>query len=247
MFGSVLNKLRKSIRRRGALGTVRHAAARLARPLLDLAPAQRRMRRLKAERDRAFDERFGVDTGGVIPLDQLEIKGTTWEQGVPYWGIDPDDFARLLAALPVRPEEFTFVDYGSGKGRAVLLAAGHSFRKIVGVEFAPELDRVARENLRTYRGEVKCRDIDLVCGDALEFDLPQGPVVCYFYNPFEGEIMSRVVARIADSYRAAPRDVYVLYANPRHRDVWDRSGCFVPVSVSGDFAVYRAVRAAGEG
>jgi hypothetical protein len=247
MFGSVLNKLRKSIRRRGALGTVRHAAARLARPLLALAPAERRMRRQKAERDRAFDERYGVDTGGVIPLDQLRIEGTTWEQGVPYWGIDPDEFARLLAALPVRPEGFTFVDYGSGKGRAVLLAAGQPFRTIVGVEFAPELDRVARENLRTYRGEVKCRDIELVCGDALEFELPQGPVVCYFYNPFEGEIMSRVVARIADSHRAAPRDIYVLYANPRHREVWDRSGYFEAVTVTGDFAVYRTVRTGSDG
>lgn len=241
MFSQVLSKLRKSIRRRGAVGTVRHVAARLARPLLALAPAERRMRRVKAERDRAFDERYGVDTGGVIPLDRLEIEGTTWEQGVPYWGIDPDEFARLLAALPVRPEGFTFVDYGSGKGRAVLLAAGRPFRKVVGVEFAPELDRVARENLRTYRGEVRCRDIELVCGDALEFDLPAGPVVCYFYNPFEGGIMARVVARIADSYRADPREVFVLYANPLHREVWERAGCFEAVAVTGDFAVYRAV------
>jgi SAM-dependent methyltransferase len=241
MFGRLLNKLRKSCQRRGVFGTMSYALRRAVHPLLECTPARRRQRRLKEEQDRAIDTRYGVDTSGIIQLKQLRIAGTSWEYGVPYWAIDPDDFARLVGALAIRHRDFTFVDFGSGKGRAVLLASELPFKKVIGIEFSPDLDRIARQNVSHFRSDrQQGREIELVCADALEYPLPDGPGVYYFYNPFEKEIMEGVVARIEQSYRERPREIYILYANPRHDDVWERASCFQKVAATGDYTIYRA-------
>ena len=54
-----------------------------------------------------------------------------------------------MGKLDVDHREFSFVDYGSGKGRVLMLAAAYPFRRILGVEFSESLDRVARDNIAT--------------------------------------------------------------------------------------------------
>ncbi|VTT97158.1 Uncharacterized protein OS=Pedosphaera parvula (strain Ellin514) GN=Cflav_PD2785 PE=4 SV=1 [Gemmataceae bacterium] len=244
MLGRFLTKLRNSYRRRGAVGTVRNTLRRAVQALKEMTPAGRRFSRRREESDRDFDTRFGVDTGGLIQLNQFQIPSEAWAFGNPYGAIHPDDFARLLGVLPVRHNEFTFVDYGSGKGRAVLLASERPFKKVVGVEFAPELDRIAHHNLGKFPAERRRCEVELVCGDALEYELPDGPLVCYFYNPFGREIMEGVVARIEESYRRNPREIYVLYANPLESAAWDKATSFRKLAHNGDYALYRADPAA---
>jgi methylase of polypeptide subunit release factors len=60
---------------------------------------------------------------------------------------DPDELANAVASLDVEHKDFTFIDLGSGKGRALVLALSYPFRRVVGVEFALELHRVAEANL----------------------------------------------------------------------------------------------------
>jgi len=198
--------------------------------------------REKAEKDRAFDSRHGVDTGGIIQLNSLQIDGTTWHEGTPYWAIDPDIFTRLVGSIDVRHQDFTFIDFGSGKGRAVLLASEFPFKRVIGVEFSPELDQIAKQNLRAFRSETRqCLEIELVCADALQYPLPLCPLVCYFYNPFGREVMAGVVARIAESYRAHPREIYILYATPQHATVWRSANCFQQISSTPDYVIYKTV------
>jgi hypothetical protein len=240
MLGRILSKIRKSYDRRGVFGTVGYAFKRLAHPILELTPKRRRQRRHREETDRAFDAKYGVDTGGFIQLNQFEIEGDTWRYGAPYGAIDPAEFDRLINALDIRHQDYTFVDFGSGKGRPLLLASFFPFKKIVGVELCPDLTRVAQENVRKFRDNAQqCRDIEPVCIDALKYTLPDGPVVCYFYNPFDREIMERVVECVEQSYRANPREIYVLYANPMLGKLWQKSGCFRTLASNGDFAIYK--------
>ena len=73
--------------------------------------------------DRSFDRRHGTDTGGMVPTVDLDIddESTKWQSNL-YLG-SPDRVTRhLIRTLSVRPAEYTFIDYGSGKGR-VLFAA----------------------------------------------------------------------------------------------------------------------------
>jgi hypothetical protein len=58
----------------------------------------------------------------------------------------------MLRDLPIPDVSgYTFIDMGSGKGRMLLLAAEPPFRRIIGVEFASDLDALARSNVKTYR------------------------------------------------------------------------------------------------
>jgi hypothetical protein len=70
----------------------------------------------------------GVETDGKYRkwtyLSDLDIPSPNWIEGNDYLPIEPERFKRVLASLDITFEDFTFVDFGSGKGRALLLASG---------------------------------------------------------------------------------------------------------------------------
>jgi hypothetical protein len=113
------------------------------------------------------------------------------------------------------------VDLGSGKGRALLLAAHHPFKRIVGIEFAEELHRAAAANVELMRDASR---IELIHGDASEYSLPPGPVVLYLYNPFDRPLMTAVAKNTLANWAADPRPVQVIYAAAFLADCWSEAG-----------------------
>ena len=110
----------------------------------------------------------------------------------------------------------TFIDLGSGKGRAVLLASLYPFRRVVGVEFSPELTEIARRNVNRFSHPAqRCRDIELRCEDAAAYEFPAEPALVYIYNSFEGPLMQRVLANLAASGTAHERRLLLLIINRR--------------------------------
>lgn len=217
MIRALRRQLTKSLSTRGVLGTCRVAGLRL------ISAFRTRWRggepRPGADQ---YDAQFGVDTGGCIPLSHLDIRQSSWVHGVRYEPIGAGLFREALGQVPLRPEGATFVDLGSGKGRAVLLAAELPYKRVVGVEFSRELTEIARGNLERYpRGLVRARAVEFVCADAAEFSCPATPIVLYLYNPFNVEIMRRVAANVTASLRALPRPFVVLYVNPQCPEPWD--------------------------
>jgi predicted RNA methylase len=185
--------------------------------------------REKRQIDRDFDARFGVRTGGVTHLAGLRIESERRRFGVDHSASDPEEMQLVLASLNIEHERFTFIDLGSGKGRAVLLASLLPFRRIVGVEFAPSLHQQAVQNVRRFKhAEQRCRQVELVCGDAATFALPEEPLVIYMYNPFGAEVMREVVESVNAALAASPRELLVVYANPFHEKLWTDGG-FVEV------------------
>jgi SAM-dependent methyltransferase len=161
--------------------------------------------------DHAFDLQAGTDTAGIVRLESLSIESPNRTLGVHYQASEPDSFRRTIAALPLRHEDFVFVDFGSGKGRALLLASEFPFKRIMGVEFSDELSAIARENVASFATEAqRCGDIEIVCEDAAEFELPADPLVLYFYNPFHEPVMREVMRRIVESLDDDPRPVFVI-------------------------------------
>jgi SAM-dependent methyltransferase len=190
---------------------------RVARGVEQYRPQALRFRRALAVRDARYDAEHQVDTA-ARHLRKLSIASANRRFGVDHIATDPEEFARAVAQLPIRPEEFVFVDLGSGKGRALLLAGEYPFRRIIGVEFARELHQIAATNTRSRER------IQVHCLDAVEFDFPLEPLVVFLYNPFGPEVMARVAQRLHDSYAARPRLIYVLYINPFHLEPWQALG-----------------------
>jgi SAM-dependent methyltransferase len=167
---------------------------------------------------------------------------------VRYEPTDAAVFPRLLEGIDADLSSFGFVDFGCGKGRILLLASNYPFKEITGVEFSPELAGVAERNVSIYRSaEQHCQAIRVVTGDAAEFAIPEGPLVCYFYNPFGENVMRKVVANLMESMQRDPRDMLLIYLNPRHRSVIDVTGCWTPLQVAASHVIYRSAMVSGGG
>lgn len=231
--------LRQTFLREGLLPALRQVIASL-RWRLDprLAPVRAALRD-----NAAFDRQHGTDTGGEIPLEHLGLGSEDARQGNGvYRGISALHFHAALAGVHVRFEDFTFLDYGSGKGKALLLAMDYPFRRIIGVEFSAPLHEAALDNLRRY-GNAR-RRVEAVLADARWYTPPAEPLLCFFFNPFAPEVWRAVLARLQDSVRQAPRAVYLVYVNIRNvselEGVFPEFPLFETVAQTRNFRILRA-------
>jgi hypothetical protein len=153
------------------------------------------------------DRRRGVSTSREVKDRELGIRDLRnhW-----YVATDYETFARAMEQVEVRAGEDVFVDFGSGMGRIVMLAAGLPFRRVIGVEFAPQLHVIAQQNVAA----AGCRNVELVQADATEWRIPADASVLFFFNPFEGEILRRVFANIRRSVEEHPRHLRIVYVRP---------------------------------
>jgi SAM-dependent methyltransferase len=179
-----------------------------------------------------FDLLHGTDTGGNVSSADYAAVSLSALYATGYLGVPPSTLRPVLAELLIRFEDFTFVDIGCGKGRALLIASELPFRRLVGLEIAMELCEVARANV-ALNPAWKER-ISIVNGDAIPYEFPEGPLVLFFYYPFHMSALRRLVTNLAGQLRNAPRSTYLLHAdfyanaadinaipadNPRYRQV----------------------------
>lgn len=175
-----------------------------------------RARRHWAKIDRAFDLEYGVDTAGIVPLQALTITSANKELGHRYQAANAASFRALMSGLAVPADGLTFVDLGAGKGRAMLLASEHPFRRVVGVEFAPALCEVARRNVERFGSPAqRCHDFEVVCADAAEYELRDEPTLVFIHNSFEDPLMRSVLASIRRSADERPRKLLLVLVNRR--------------------------------
>jgi hypothetical protein len=163
--------------------------------------------------DRSFDRQHGTNTGGMVPTSELDIadESTKWQSNL-YLGSPARVTRHLIRSLNIDCSDYTFVDYGSGKGRVLFTAAEFPFRNIVGVEISQALHRSAERNLMSYVGEPLKSDIELWCGDAREYALPEGNLVLFMYHPFGPDILKVMLTHIQKAGEENPqRRILVPY------------------------------------
>lgn len=157
-----------------------------------------------------YDILSGCDTSGMIHRRRLGSEATD------YQAIDPDVFHATIAHICEDFSQFTFVDLGCGKGRALLLAEEYPFKNIIGVEFAKDLAIIASKNA----ARVGSSRISVVNRDARQFDLPPGPLLIFMYNPFSADILRKVIQRLL----CHTKPFYLAYVNPLNADVLSSTG-----------------------
>ncbi|MCE7032696.1 class I SAM-dependent methyltransferase [Lysobacter sp. GX 14042] len=199
---------------------------------------------LRGHCEARLDRRLGIATVGQVEVADsalLEPGHDHLANAVFYAPLQFAKFRRLIrAARPFDPEQYTFIDYGAGKGRALVLASGLGFRRVVGIELFDSLCRHARRNLDA----VAARDpaaarIELLCMDAALYRPPAGDLFCYFYNPFDDVVMRQVLAHLEAADASAARRILIAYSNPVHAGVFDSAG-FLRLHHSSDgLRIYR--------
>ena len=243
MLDKILVSLWTSLRREGLFQTVKKipSRARVVHPrVLYNDIVNRRL-------DRKFDEVYGVRTCDYVELNDLSISSVNKKEGVLYAPTPIRDFEESLRfADSLDLSQYTFIDVGSGKGRIMMLALMKGFGQVVGVDFSPELCKTAEKNLAVFSGAYKINgNYKVVCQDILEFDIPDGDIVIFMYNPFFGSVMVFFIENILSWKSEFNRDIFLVYLNPFCSHVVDESGFFKKIeSGSGvvlPYSVYRGV------
>ena len=99
----------------------------------------------------------------------------------------------------------------------MFMAADVPFKRVVGIEYAPGLHEVAVRNIATYHSATqRCHDIEAIHGDALQYSLPDGPVLLFTFNALSKALMRDMMIKL-DLDAAANRDrpLFFIYTNLR--------------------------------
>lgn len=132
------------------------------------------------EREEWVNGALGIE--GVSPEDEPLPRGS-----VPYLPCAVDDI--LAVAAELRPDD-VLVDLGSGLGRVVILAHLLSGARAHGIE----IQRSLVEKSRARAAALKLDGVTFAHGDAGDHELDGS--VFFLYSPFNGDMMTRVLARL---------------------------------------------------
>jgi SAM-dependent methyltransferase len=156
-----------------------------------------------------FDLLHGTDTGGYSSGGDFSATTLSAIYTTAYFGTTPSACKQALSALPVEFEDYTFVDIGCGKGRALLVAVQFPFRHLLGVELSSDLCTIARANIATDPRNIE--RVSIVNQDAIKLAYPDGPLVLFLFDPFVAPVLRRVLANLERQLRRSPRPAYLLY------------------------------------
>ncbi|HMG87237.1 MAG TPA: Gfo/Idh/MocA family oxidoreductase [Terracidiphilus sp.] len=182
-----------------------------------------------------FDKATGLDTGGFIPGNDLHPGHPHDSHLGSYYGTAPSLVQAVLDRWLETPdrlfvENYTFIDFGSGKGRVVLIASKLPFRKCIGVELNPDLNAIAADNFARWQQSGNPRSpLEAVCQDALAFEFPPGPCLVYLFNPFPSQVLAHLIDRIAEAFAGRPGQLDLLYVNAEFKDLLDQHQGFTPL------------------
>jgi len=166
--------------------------------------------------DLLFDYRYGVETINTVMLDELEIDSPNKGHGRYYEGTNTFIFKRMFPHIKVDVPNSCIIDFGSGKGKVMLLAAERGFRKIIGVEFSGQLVEICRKNLDIFKRRTKSKtEFEVFHMDAAEYEIPADANLLFFSNPFDEALIERVIGNILRSLEKAPREIVVVHLYPQ--------------------------------
>ena len=168
-----------------------------------------------------FDLKYKTETRKFLELSDLnDVKSSKINseryQPIPYYYI-----RKLFLKFDHELKDSYFLDYGCGKGRALLLAAEFGAKVLYGVEFSKKLCNICERNLNKSR---EAQNYLIVNKDAVDYEIPERVNVIFFYNPFNKPILEKVIKKIRDSLEQNKRKITIIYGNPLYEDMFYQVG-----------------------
>lgn len=163
------------------------------------------------------------DFWGLIDPADLDGAEELKKHAVKYEASNQIFFKKLLHNVEWHFKMSTFVDFGCGKGAALIYASEFGFKKMIGVEFSPNLAKLASDNLQKFSiyngGKVSFEIVNI---DASQYNIPSEADCFYFFNPFDAFIMEKVFQNIVRSLEANPRKILIVYLNAVYKEVIEK-------------------------
>jgi 16S rRNA G966 N2-methylase RsmD len=190
--------------------------------------------------DLLFDRRYQIDTINTERLDNLDIASVNKASGTYYEGVNAYVFQKIFSGLQVDVTQSCFVDYGSGKGKAMCLAAELGFKKVIGIEFSLDLVETCKKNLEIFKLKSASKsEFETIHMDATEYALTSDANVLSFFNPFNEAVTDQVIEKIMESYTQTPRTIWVVHLYPQGNQAFIKHPRFELVRESNEGLVFR--------
>lgn len=172
-----------------------------------------------------FDKKYGVDTHRNISLVDLGVTNENVQFGRQYQPILVNHLRKILGSIEFTKDD-VLVDFGSGKGRVLLISSMFPFKRVVGVEFSDRLCSIARDNVERFNPPRKLCPIEIHCIDAAEYAIKDDETIFFFFNPFDRVVMQSVINNIEVSYSRSPRKIKLVYLNLKSQELKSNSRTF---------------------
>ncbi|MCF8464621.1 MAG: class I SAM-dependent methyltransferase [Flavobacteriales bacterium] len=175
------------------------------------------------------ERELGINTFGDKAANELSIECSSKEGGHLYQPSSSVIFEKAMNSLPFNFSDKVFLDIGSGKGRALILAAEAGFKKVIGVEYAAELNDIAHTNIEKVKDRFPNTEFVLSEGDALQYDIPEEVDVIYLFNPFDEHAVRNLGHKVKATF-ATQKKIHLIYVHPVHSNVFEET-FGMPISV----------------
>jgi len=177
-----------------------------------------------AQRTHPIDRIYGIDTSGVVQVENIHPDPNLQSLIVAYVGSQPSTVRRAVSALgDIR--DYVFVDLGCGKGRVTTVASEFPFRAVIGVELSGALAATARANAATIARQFPDRPkVTIAEANVVDFPLPAGKLVFFNYHAFGAELTAKIVAKCEAALASGELPhMFFVYFNPFHAKAFDAS------------------------
>jgi SAM-dependent methyltransferase len=161
----------------------------------------------------------GID---IRKVEIIEDVHQDLKQCFPYFPVKKRFLKQIVKRLLITSDD-AILDFGCGKGGALVTLSKYPFRKLGGVELSPKLHAIAQNNM----ARLQIKHVELFCCDAAEFTALDDYTYIYFFNPFSSVVMEPVMRNIIESLRSRPRKLTIIYLKPVCHDTIIKTGLFV--------------------
>ncbi|PCH94882.1 MAG: hypothetical protein COB85_05140 [Bacteroidetes bacterium] len=170
----------------------------------------------------SFDSKYGIRTKGRQAQNKGKLESTNSKGGKEYQGYSYFLFRKFMNRLAIDFSQSVFVDFGSGKGRVLIMASEYNFKRIIGLEYAEDLFLESQINIGSTK--VNASNIHIEHEDAAAYSIPEDANVLFFFNPFDEKVMESVLKNVDASMERTPRKIYIVYTSPTFETCFDERG-----------------------
>ena len=170
------------------------------------------------------EKKYMLDTVKIDNLQHQKIKSENLKHASIYQATNYFLIEHALDFLKNEQANLHLVDFGSGKGRIMVVAAYYGFKKITGIDFSQLLCNEAEENIQKIKPLFPSTDFEIICDDAVNYSIKDDDTIFFFFNPFDEVVMLQVVKNILASLKNDERKIYIVYVNPLHKDIFLSAG-----------------------
>ena len=170
------------------------------------------------------EKKYNIDTVKINRLGNEHIESENLQHASIYQASNYFLLEKAFDFLKDENANIGLVDFGCGKGRVLIVAANYGFKSLTGIEFSQNLCIEAEENIEKIKPVFPNTLFNIICEDAVKYEIENDKNCFFFFNPFDEMIMLKVVKNLLSFLKKNSRKIYVIYINPLHKEIFLSAG-----------------------